>query len=260
MAINEIFPNPTLKKVIFQVRYPNLFSIEDKIGEFQNKIIDKFPDSSLLLRKQITFADIGSGTDLESLVKDIGEENKNIANKLWRFESENKIILNILSNSLDISSSFHVTYNKGDSDKFRDVIKYVLDNFLSVIHLPIFNRIGLRYINECPYSIKDVTEFKSYYNSGFPYSRFNIEDAESFLLNVLIKKGEYSLRYKEYTAQVENKDILILDYDSFSSKVSSENYLSITDDLHDIISNEFDSSIKEPLKKFMREKKVMNGK
>ena len=31
MAINEVFPNPTVKKVIFQIRFPNLFFIESKI-------------------------------------------------------------------------------------------------------------------------------------------------------------------------------------------------------------------------------------
>ena len=32
MGIKEIFSFPTVKQVIFQIRYPNLFIIENKIG------------------------------------------------------------------------------------------------------------------------------------------------------------------------------------------------------------------------------------
>jgi hypothetical protein len=45
---DEVFPNPTVKTVIFQIRYPNLFYIESRIGDIQVKIMDDFPESSLL--------------------------------------------------------------------------------------------------------------------------------------------------------------------------------------------------------------------
>lgn len=38
MPINEVFVNPTVKQVIFQVKFPNLFFIESKIGDIQLKI------------------------------------------------------------------------------------------------------------------------------------------------------------------------------------------------------------------------------
>jgi len=45
MQINEVFPNPTVKQVIFQIRFPNLFYLESKIGEYQLKIMQRFPES-----------------------------------------------------------------------------------------------------------------------------------------------------------------------------------------------------------------------
>ena len=33
--MGEIYPNPTVKRVIFQARFPNLFYLESKIGDLQ---------------------------------------------------------------------------------------------------------------------------------------------------------------------------------------------------------------------------------
>ena len=33
MPIHEVFPSPTVKQVIFQVRFPNLFYLESRMGE-----------------------------------------------------------------------------------------------------------------------------------------------------------------------------------------------------------------------------------
>ena len=54
MVIDEIFPFPTVKHVIFQIKYPNLFYLENRIGDFQMKIINEFPDSKLSFRRQNT--------------------------------------------------------------------------------------------------------------------------------------------------------------------------------------------------------------
>jgi hypothetical protein len=40
MAIEEVFPNPTVKQVAFEIRFPNLFYLESKIGELQVKIME----------------------------------------------------------------------------------------------------------------------------------------------------------------------------------------------------------------------------
>ena len=43
MAITEIFPNPTVKQVIFQIRFNSLFYIGDKMGEFQQRTMTEIP-------------------------------------------------------------------------------------------------------------------------------------------------------------------------------------------------------------------------
>lgn len=252
MAITEVFPNPTVKQVIFQIRFPNLFYIENRIGDIQSKIIKEFPQSSLLVRRQLVFADVGSNVNQVELPADYKNE---MGKKIWQFTSPKGYELNILNDSLDISSNFHKTYNnKGAEHKFRDIIKFVLDIFLSDVGLSIINRIGLRYIDHCPIPKLDDKTIKEYYKTTFPLSRFSIKDALAMEFVAKVKRNGYELRYIESLRNENNKPYLLLDYDGSAEKIDSTNYLSITDELRDLISTEFEKSIKEPLIKFMRKK------
>lgn len=252
MSINEVFPNPTAKQVIFQIKFPNLFYIENKIGDLQLKIMEKFPQSSLLFRKQIVFADIGPGVKLENISSDLGEEK---GKKIWQFKSSKNFQLDVLSDSLDISSQYHKTYNLGGGDKFRDIIEFVLIRFFEVVSIPIINRIGFRYIDECPIPSKDNSTFRSYYDSIFPLDRFNLVDVNEMDFKTVIKKGEYYLRYVESLQKVGGEYKLILDFDGFAENINSKDYLTTTDNLHTIILEEYEKTIKEPVYQYMRQKK-----
>jgi len=251
MSINEIFDNSTVKQVIFQIRFPNLFYMESKIGDLQVRIMQEFPESSLIERRKVIFADIG--TNLKPLEDDLDKET---GRKIWQFKSPKDFQLNVLSNSLDITSQHHKTYNLGDDDKFRDIIKFVLDTFLKVTAIPIINRIGLRYVDECPVPSKDNKSYKSYYNSAFPLNRFNLADAEEMVSIVKTKRGKHYLRYMESLQKVDNEYKLILDFDGYAINIKPpEIYLDITDELHAIISDEFEKTIKEPVYEYMRKPK-----
>lgn len=252
MSISEIFPNPTVKQVIFQIRYPELFYIENKIGELQLKIMKEFPNSSLLYRRQVLFADIGPEGKLENIPKDIDEKS---GKKVWQFSSDKNVVLNISGKALDITSQYHKTYNLEGGDKFRDTIKFVLDSFFELLPIPLINRIGLRYIDECPIPSKDNSTFSSYYNSIFPLDRFNLSDANEMDSKVMVRKGKYSLRYIESLQKIGEEYKLILDFDGFAENIPSTDYLIVTDDLHTIISGEYEKTINEPVYEYMRQTK-----
>ena len=59
MVIDEVFPNPTVKQVAFEIRFPNLFYIEDKISDLQFKVMNKFPESELILDMPLAFINRG---------------------------------------------------------------------------------------------------------------------------------------------------------------------------------------------------------
>ena len=251
--IGEVFPNPTVKKVVFQIRFPNLFFIESKMGDIQIKIMNKFPESSLLFRRQVLVADFGPKTDFDK----IKEEGQETSQKIWNFRNNNGIELNILNNALDISSSFHKTYDiEGPDEKFRDVIKFVLDVFLEITKIPLITRIGFRYIDECPLPSKDNDTFSSFYNSCFPIGRFPINNADEMEFKTVYDRGDCKIRYVESLQKKDNDYKLILDFDGFAENVDSIKYLDVTDKLHEVICKEFKATIKEPVYEYMRYKKV----
>ncbi len=250
MKINEVFPNPTVKQVIFQIRYPNLFFIENRIGDFQIKIMKEFPDSSFFVRRNMMVIDTGTDEKIEDLSKQIGIEP---TKKMWQFKSKNGTVLNIMSDSLDISSKSHKTYSLGDGETFRNIIKLVVDSFLEITKIPLLERIGLRYIDECPLPIKNNKTFKSYYNSAFSTQRFDLETVEIMDLKTTVAKDRKFLTYGERLIKVNDDYKLILDFDGFSTSIDSTTYLEITDSLHDLILKEYGNSINKPVIEYMRQ-------
>ncbi|MGD2249743.1 MAG: TIGR04255 family protein [Candidatus Methanofastidiosia archaeon] len=250
MSINEIFPNPTVKEVIFQIRFPNLFYIESKIGDLQLEIMEEFPKSSLLIRRKVVFVDVGKGEEISEIRND-SDDRTGI--KVWQFSSKKDFKLNVTSDSLDITSQYHKTYNLEGGSKFRDIIKYVLDRFFQITKIPTISRIGLRYIDECPIPSKDNDTFRSYFNSVFPIDRFNLTDVSEMDFKTVTKKNEYFLRYIESLQKTKDEYKLILDFDGFAVDIAQENYLAVTDDLHTIILEEYEKTIKDPIYEYMRQ-------
>lgn len=255
MTITEVFPHPTVKKVIFQIRYPNLFYIENKIGDLQMKIMKEFPESSLLYRQRFLVADIGLDVKIEKETKDKPEES---AAKIWRFESPNKYKLNVLTDSLDISSKFHKTYNNAESDvKFRDTIELALNSFFEVAKVPVIKRIGLRYIDECPIPGKNNKQFKEYYKTTFPLGRFKLEDAKDMHFQTVVSRGKNFLRFVEKLITVNDEYKLLLDFDGYCENIDPSDCLSVTDKLHDLIIEEYKRSLKEPVFDYMRTGEIL---
>jgi len=253
MTINEVFPNPTLKQVIFQIRYPSLFYIENRIGDLQIKIMQEFPESALAFRRQIVFADVGPGVKLDDIADKLSLEP---TNKLWQFRSARGYELNVLNDSLDISSQFHKTYNNPSAEnRFRDVIQFVLESFLEVTKIPLITRVGLRYIDECPVPANNNEAFLSYYATSFPLARFNLATAREMQFIAVVKTGERFLRYAEKYRLVDGQPNLTLDFDGFAESVPPDECLRVTDELHALILSEYERTIKEPVYQYMRRQK-----
>lgn len=252
MAIDEVFPNPTVKKVIFQVLFPNLFSMESLIGEYQRRIMERFPESKLLFSTQFV---IGSRTSHELNLeqqKGILPESEAVQ-KIWNFQSGTGVQLNIHNASLDMTSTMHKTYaNPNQEHRFRDAIEFAVGNFLEVTQIPVFSRIGLRYVDECPVPGKDTRLFKEYYNTTLCLERFPLEDAREFQLLARVTRGIHFLAFRESLRGLGNKAKLELDFDGYAENVPTSEYLSVTDQLHRIILEEFEKSINEPVYTYMR--------
>ncbi len=248
MAIDEVFPNATVKKVIFQVRFPSLFSMESLVGEYQRRIMDRFPESKLMFSRYLVVAHGVSGPSLDS---DAPEDEA--AEKVWNFSSPAGVELNVHTASLDMTSTLHKTYaNPNHEDRFRDAIEFAVDNFLEVTRIPLFGRIGLRYIDECPVPGKDTRRFQEYYNTTLCLDRFPLEDAIEFQLLARVTRGDRFLAFRESFKGLGDEAKLVLDFDGYAENVPTSDYLSATDQLHEIIAEEFEASVKAPVYEYMR--------
>ena len=251
MRKKEIFPNPTVNQVIFQIRFPNLFYIENKIGDFQLKVMKEFPESSLIYRRQLVLADLGEKVKAEDLSEKFTED---AVKKIWQFKSPKKYNLNVLSDSLDLTSEVHKTYDNPDADyRFRDIIDFTLKSFFEVTNIPIITRIGLRYIDLCPIPERNNKTFKEYYKTAFPLSRFKIEDANELNFRAVIKRGDYFLRFVENLKVDGDQEKYTLDFDAYYTNIPPDECLSVTDKLHEIINAEWKNCIKDPVYAYMRQ-------
>jgi len=253
MPNGETFQNPTVQQVFFEIRFPNLFFMESKIGEIQLKIMEKFPISQLIHAQNMVFANIQPfglppGIVLpEQPIQAQGE-------KIWRFQTQDSsTTLNILTSSLNIVSNKYKSYNNDDAiEKFRDILNYTIEPFLKITALPKISRIGLRYIDNCPWPGFVTEKFNDYYNSAYPVDRFAIEDTTAYDFATIVNRGPYKLRYAESLSVVEGNPKFVMDFDGSAEMVSSSEWLVTTDHLHDLISSEYNSTIKDPVRAIMR--------
>jgi len=256
------YKKPTVARVIFQINFPNLFIIENRIGDFQMKIMDKFPESSLSIRRELLFANIGPKSKMEEI-----PISENLGRKIWQFKSGDSIVLSITTNSLDIVSTQHKSYfSYENGEGFRDIIQFAVDVFLSLVPIEKINRIGLKYIDVCPLPIKEIgdtqipyvenQEFLDWYNTGLQLNRFNLTHLGRLKFESELKFGDYYLIYKENLGFINPKqtDIqYILDFDGYKRNIDPNSYLNVLDDLHILIHNEWEKTLKQPVKDIMEE-------
>jgi uncharacterized protein (TIGR04255 family) len=128
---------------------------------------------------------------------------------------------------------------------------------LQIVKIPKITRVGLRYIDECPIQ-NDSHFFNEWYNSTFSLVRFPLEKAQELSFSARIKRDPHFLKFSESFQNDGDSLKYVLDFDAYSMDVPSEKYLEITDVLHEMILSEYDASIREPLKSFMRKDKTVS--
>jgi len=243
----EVFKKPTVFEVVFEIRFPQLFNIEQKISEFQLEIMDDFPLSNQFYEQPFPIPQIGTPA---TPLSPIGNITLN-----WQFQSPNqKTIIILKSNRLNIISKEYKSYNHPDYPKFRDVIKNIVSQFLTLVPVKKFERIGLRYIDICPLDQKTNEYFEKFYRPNFDINQFKVEDIIENLSFVRIKREPHNLLFKS-GIRTDSKGIYIyfMDFDGYSLNIPSEKFLEVTDDLKRIIYQVYFDNITEDFKNYMRE-------
>ena len=235
----EIFPNPLVKSVVFQIRFPNLFYLADRIGDFQVKVMKEFPDSQLLFKRQFRFV---SRVEKENVGPPV-EESK-------RDDGEG-VQLSVCSDSLSLMSNRHKSYSRG----FRELIESTCKRFFESTNIPILKRVGLRYIDEGPVPAGVNSSFSEWYNTAFSSCRFPVESISEMSCMAVVERGTSKLRYIEALKGTAEQRKIVLDFDAWAEDVEPANLLSITDSLHEVLWTEFTMTVKKPVLDYMRKPK-----
>jgi len=249
MSTNEVFPHPTVKQVIFQIRFPNLFAMPTLVGQYQTKIMEKFPESSLAQMSTVLIAEMGPGAKLEP-PPNLPEPG---VVPVWQFSTPSGVKLDVLQNSLALHSTVHKTYrHPSATERFRDLIEYAVTPFLQVTRVPLLTRIGLRYVDECPVPPGGSNGYRGYYSTTFPLERFPIEQAASMQFRCSVKRGDCSVNFREALDLSGQGPTMQLDTDAYRQNVKASEYLQVTDELHDLVIREFEDFAKAPFFEYMR--------
>ena len=256
MVIDDVFPNPTVKQVIFQARFQSLFFIQNLIGEYQRLIMARFPVAKAMVRSHTVIVE-GVREKITALLRDQDtQQEEPSVERFWHFETENGIELNVATSSFDVMSPVHKTYdNPKSEDRFRDLLESTLGAFVRLTNVQRFTRLGLRYIDECPVTAATTSTFCEWYDTALPVGRFSIEDSVGLQLTAQVNRGGQGLIYKEVYKLVSGKPTLTLDFDGFALGVPAGDFLNATDLLHKIIAEEYGRSIKAPLVEHMKRPK-----
>jgi uncharacterized protein (TIGR04255 family) len=253
MADNEVFATPLVKQVAFEIRFPNLFFIEGRIGDFQVQVMKDFPQSELVQRR--SFMLLAGNVDSPQ-AQELAKQQASDIEKIWQFKSESGTRVEISSRNLVVVAEKHISYHEGGDKSFRSVVEKVVAQFFGLIQIPIVQRVGLRYINECPLFDKTTKTFKGCYNSVLPVDRFGLENLSIANCIVVAKSGDMQIQHAESLRfATPTGDILVLDLDASSENVAAERVLATADGLHNLIAVEFRTVIKEPIVEYMRKGK-----
>jgi len=248
MPPQEVFPRSLVKQAIFQIRFPNLFYLADRIGEFQIKVMKTFPKSQLMQRRQFLITAEQDKEKREQLADNLGDGP---TVSIWCFESEKGVKLEVSQNSLSLVSLRHKSYRQGE-ERFRDAIEFACNNFLEVVKVPLLKRVGLRYTDVGPVPERRSDALKQYYNTALPLHRFPLEQADELRCMAVVRRGNFRLRYSESLANEAGNQNLLMDTDAWAEDVDSSQLLGVADQLHDLLWDEFNSSIRDPVRDYMR--------
>jgi uncharacterized protein (TIGR04255 family) len=236
------------------------------MGEFQIKVMRDFPRSGMALQRQFLIAQgiqvprsspqkplqqffLSPMAQEASSPQDLPQD----VTKMWTFESENGVKLQVQTDSMSLQSTLHKTYNKSSEEhKFRDSIEKALNALKAVAPVPLFLRVGLRYVDDCPVPALNNEAYSQYYNTMLALDRFNLADAEELTHMAVMRRGNRHIRICEALRVVDGKPVLTLDCDAYAINVESGNCLGVTDGLHDLVADEYEKTLKKPVFEHMR--------
>ena len=125
MSDGTVLNNNHLDRVICQVRYNPIFSIEGKIADFQSRVSSEYPVSGMTVEPPLPLFPTAP-----------------MMNNYSFGSRDGRWTINITSSFITLSCTRYITWAE-----FRSRFEWMMKVFLECFNVETFERVGLRYIN-----------------------------------------------------------------------------------------------------------------
>lgn len=198
-----VYAKNPLIEVSFQVRFPRFLTIEtEPPSEFQKLVIGQFP---IYEQRQVFQFSISVGA---------GPERSEVHGKMHAFQSADRnATITLASDSLAVSCSRYSSW-----EDFLPLVTRALDAFHRTYRLPIFTRVGLRYVNVIAREDLGLSDrpwsdlLQSYIAGAFLGPSLSETDflAKTTILTAKLSDGDHVLLRHGLVTQNETKKIAYL--------------------------------------------------
>lgn len=223
-----------LTEVAFEARFPILFFIPKRLGEFQELIIEEFDKSS-----EIKFQNISIQPN---------QEPEFAMDQAWEFaHKDGDPVIRLFKDKIVIFSKLYTSYEGSSGKSYKNCINYSLEKFNQIFKINKFTRIGLRYINTFDVEEESTDWLKSYFHPLYNLEKYPIQDTLEFKFALRIKREKANLVIQSGYIRKDGLKY-ILDFDAYKEECRTIDFPNALDDLHASIKSEFDSLITEEMK------------
>ena len=132
MTSEKIISTKHLAEVAFEARFPILFSIPKKIGDFQESIFEEFDKSGEL--------------NLQGITLQPNKEPLFEAEQAWEFaHKDGDPVIRVFKNKIIVFSKAYTNYDGSAGKSYKRCINYSIEKFKALFKVNKFTRIEYSY-------------------------------------------------------------------------------------------------------------------
>jgi len=244
--------HPPLAEVVFEINFPRVYAVENRMADFQQRVLKTYPDSGdefvLHIPPAVAFGKTPKSEPLTPV-------------RSFTFKNEigtRTVRVSVVHFNLLVSDYLHF-------EDYKSALMASLEPAVEIFQLSRIQRVGLRYINRISIPKKDASMiYRDYVRSPLDTHVFAPHQLNSFLTEIsfdLTGTKKLTIRSGLLPAQIDtNSRIYLLDLDCSSPEsvsLSSPAITSLLDEYHESIESEFKQLMTDKYWKYMAEGKGM---
>jgi uncharacterized protein (TIGR04255 family) len=238
-----------LSEVVFEINFPRLFAVENRIADYQQRVLGMYPESGdefvLHLPPAVAFGKAprpeGYLTPVRSFV--------------FRNQAQSRIVrVSVVHFNLLVSDYL-------DFEDYKHALTTAIEPAIEIFQLSRLERVGLRYINKIPIPKEPAAvDYRDYVRSPIDATVFSPHQLNSFLTEVSVdldKNKKLTIRNGLLPMQADaTARTYLLDLDCSSPEsvsLSGAALANLLDDYHESIEAEFKRAMTDKYWKHMAE-------